>query len=1131
MKVRNLFLLLFAMNCVAQTATFKPTINSIPSSPEMAQIERFDNIPVSYYTGTPDISIPLYVLKIGSVEVPLVLRYQSSGIKVTDEATWVGLGWTLEPEGSIMQEIRGKSDQEDNYTISPTLGGSAQEYNSFISHLGINYASSPQIGDCLKTPVRSDAFPVCTDSSDAISILNSLLEGKGQPDIYHYNLSGVSGQYFVHPENGSIFLMDKKEPYEIRSTSTGWEAVSPNGTVFTLNALEESHVDGGFEVSGRTYKVTKIQPSGLLGAALFSYQDELFSSFYHHAKVTYNALEHTNLMGSTSMAYAQSQTTGIKKRLSQIITPEVTIVFNVSGRSDFQQDTNNTVTKLESIDILSTITGKKIKSFRFTYQYFNPNGDYTLKRLKLTAVKEVGYDFDLQTEDLSKRAYTFQYNDEVSLPAKNSFSRDFWGYYNGVANASLLPDLDFFEYTQQIVDQNNEPIFSYNPSFKADRYPNNNFAKAGMLKKVTYPTGGYTEYYFEPHTYENQFIPNRTQLDAMARSVTCNKGPYYQNSSDWVEQLVIQTPTTLFLDIDFNHGSPVLAQGGYNTFIIDALYSQCYVKITKTTGSGTVDLKVWAPTDLESDGSAFSNTEFTSGGGRHIDAEYKLVPETGAFYHIVASAPYVSSSAAYQSPLPAVGSHVALHYFDRSATDSISVNGGFRIKEIKSYSAPDQIALHKKYHYYGGKLLNRFEPIKVTEACYNQDLWFAFGVPYWNTTFAKRVDISTEYFGGGAGNPVGYDWVEEETVDDNTVTNIGKKKYSYYNVMNNGRVGMPTTVNFKNGLIKKEETYDKTSHKLEEKTRLYTNLPVYNPGVKGYTIENHQFGQFDMPISNSFINVAGVTPFLYKFTYTTYLLPVEWIMPQSVQTVNYHSNGQMSSVTSYQYNAKGQISSLTTTDSSGYELKTETSYASDEPYGDPIETSMVVKNMVDMPIKVVNKRNSEMVSLTKNEFAKTTPTSSLIAAKAVYWKKGGIATSAPPEKRLVYDSYDTAGNLTQYHQESGVNTSIVWGYNNTLPVAKIENMAYANIPSNLIAAIANATPSTMAGALATLRTDPSMADAMVTTFTYKPGIGVSTITDPRGYTAHFIYDNFGRLGKVVDDEGNIVSENEYHYKP
>ena len=47
----------------------------VPAIPEAAGMQLYGNIPVSEYTGTPDISIPLYTLKCGRIELPITLSF------------------------------------------------------------------------------------------------------------------------------------------------------------------------------------------------------------------------------------------------------------------------------------------------------------------------------------------------------------------------------------------------------------------------------------------------------------------------------------------------------------------------------------------------------------------------------------------------------------------------------------------------------------------------------------------------------------------------------------------------------------------------------------------------------------------------------------------------------------------------------------------------------------------------------------------------------------------------------------------------------------------------------------------------------------------------------------------------
>ncbi len=67
-------------------------------------------------------------------------------------------------------------------------------------------------------------------------------------------------------------------------------------------------------------------------------------------------------------------------------------------------------------------------------------------------------------------------------------------------------------------------------------------------------------------------------------------------------------------------------------------------------------------------------------------------------------------------------------------------------------------------------------------------------------------------------------------------------------------------------------------------------------------------------------------------------------------------------------------------------------------------------------------------------------------------------------------------------------------------------------------------------ALNNLRNLPALSDALVTTYTYDPLIGVTSITDPRGETIYYHYDDFNRLEYVLDQDGKVLSKNEYNYQ-
>ncbi len=87
--------------------------NPIPESPNAASLGIFGVIPVSHYTGIPNISIPIYEINLDGKVFPISLSYHASGIRVSQEAGWVGLGWALNAGGMITRQVQGSPDFPD----------------------------------------------------------------------------------------------------------------------------------------------------------------------------------------------------------------------------------------------------------------------------------------------------------------------------------------------------------------------------------------------------------------------------------------------------------------------------------------------------------------------------------------------------------------------------------------------------------------------------------------------------------------------------------------------------------------------------------------------------------------------------------------------------------------------------------------------------------------------------------------------------------------------------------------------------------------------------------------------------------------------------------------------------------
>ena len=147
------------------------------------------------------------------------------------------------------------------------------------------------------------------------------------------------------------------------------------------------------------------------------------------------------------------------------------------------------------------------------------------------------------------------------------------------------------------------------------------------------------------------------------------------------------------------------------------------------------------------------------------------------------------------------------------------------------------------------------------------------------------------------------------------------------------------------------------------------------------------------------------------------------------------------------------------------------------------------------------------------------------------------------ESRLLLDYDSTSKNIINSVSPSTATIpnnaydSYIFGYNNAFAIAKLSGVKYSQISTARINAlkdksnvvISSANDALLITELNLLRTD--FPDAQITTYTYNPDFGVTSVTDPKGDIQFYIYDELGRLQSVKDKNGNILSENQYNYKP
>jgi YD repeat-containing protein len=201
---------------------------------------------------------------------------------------------------------------------------------------------------------------------------------------------------------------------------------------------------------------------------------------------------------------------------------------------------------------------------------------------------------------------------------------------------------------------------------------------------------------------------------------------------------------------------------------------------------------------------------------------------------------------------------------------------------------------------------------------------------------------------------------------------------------------------------------------------------------------------------------------------------------------------------------------------------------------------LTTKNRISEPIQVETYSNNVLQNTVRTHYkdwgGNIVQTEKVETLKGIY-----DPINNQLDQRLTYHQYDLKGNPTELSKQDGTHIVYIWGYNQTLPIAKIENATFSDIPTtiyNAIIAASNAdsdttTENTLRAELDKLRDAslcPNLTRAMITTYTHDPLIGVTSMTDPREDTVYYRYDAFNRLIEVKDRDGNILSENTYNYK-
>ncbi len=189
--------------------------DNLPMAPEPAEFAKYVEIPVSKYTGVPEINIPLHNLQAGNLQLPINLSYHSNGIGVTQEATAVGLGWTLNAGGMITRSIHDLPDEMMGGSHVGWLQGGAWPYNP------------------------SDVLPPQTLENLTDPPTNGVRDK--QPDVFYFNFGKYKGK-FVFDDQGkhnnpkqNLKLPTKINAGQIMMTFTSFVLTVTKEGVFILH--------------------------------------------------------------------------------------------------------------------------------------------------------------------------------------------------------------------------------------------------------------------------------------------------------------------------------------------------------------------------------------------------------------------------------------------------------------------------------------------------------------------------------------------------------------------------------------------------------------------------------------------------------------------------------------------------------------------------------------------------------------------------------------------------------------------------------------------------------------------------------------------------------------------------------
>ncbi|MDQ1166043.1 DUF5977 domain-containing protein [Flavobacterium sp. SORGH_AS_0622] len=1108
----SLILFLSFSECLFAQSTNTPKPDFVPKSPEAAAFLKYGEYPVDLSTGVPGISIPLYTIDTKDFKLPISLDYHASGIKVNQEATWVGLGWNLNAGAQVILSPRDEIDENNLYVDEiPDADGL------------INY------------------FKLHPYKHEAIASISPELDKSRVKDIYVFSSPTVNGSFYIKNFSSNEVVTIPPNAFKVDLVGNDranlkFKITDSQGNIYTLNTTESSvrsmthsdrYISAWYVDEIKTPSNNKItfvyQNDGVLTDKSFSQRVEITKKTTYGSTCTSPVT--TNTVGAVIDENSNTETTLKKIKEIYFNDGKSRILFTKNiGRQDlFNGATNGYLSKIE-IQQIAFDGFESIKGYTFEYSYFNTGSTYNDKRLRL----------DRLTNLFGENEEEFIYS-TISLPNKTSKGQDYFGYNNGMTNNIDLIPKHYLSapYPTEVG--------------KADRSVSTSVIQAGILKEIHYRTKGWTRFNYENNQFYgvdifNKYVPvivNSNLIQGTGGTVPVKEGPgpddgnicLNTNPEDCVNYVSI----------------PYVANNATGTLTF---------KLNKPVGDNPTLLKYhYAKVRI------FSGSSMVYNSGSLVGQEYNVslsLPQSGTI-EVEVYGKYYSVQ------------NLQLKYVNNDATLKNVLGAGLRIKNIENYDDNNSLLLKKEYDYSdindasrtSGKLINEMTTTFSTKTFtnynyYTCDVEGAICMPGLNSQGTYSISSNSRF--GIEGNSVVYKYVKEKQVDIKNQTNNGFTQYEFTTGGDEIPLGSPAvqiSTTWKRGkaLSKKiYKTIGANNYIVEEEKNTYFEDNSNTSFYVGFKMFRNSTTNIRENSSDPFTPTCpyfldGGIEVLQSIEPVSFRVPLLWYYQKASQKLNYFYNssnsltGTVVTTTNFNYNPSYlQLSSQTTTNSKGEILESKYFYAGDpEMTSKPFINELKNAYMIGIPLNTQTFKGGVKVSEQLTNYDKSLSTNNLLLPKAVYANKGAAVIDLNADKKITYDLYDDKGNVLQYTPESGIPVSIVWGYNKTQPIAKIDNVAYSSISPEIITNLqtlsnsdndncmsGNCSEQLLRNALNSFR--DSLPDAFVSTYTYNPLVGVTSVTDPKGLSSYYEYDKEGRLRFVKDKDLNILQKYCYNYK-